>query len=87
MTTSETIDKFLADVDRDSLNRANYFWREVYESSLLETKPSKKLERMAFAETLLYGRRQQLQELAVDVDAEDEWEELQVAIERLRSVW
>jgi hypothetical protein len=87
MTIAETIDQFLADLERGSARGANYFWREAYDNALLETTPSKRLERIAFAETLLYGRRQQLQEFVDDLEANEELEHLQVAIERLRSMW
>jgi hypothetical protein len=86
MTIAETIDQFLADLERGSAGGANYFWREAYDNALLEAAPSKRLERIAFAETLLYGRRQQLQEFVDDLEANEELEHLQVAIERLRSM-
>jgi hypothetical protein len=87
MTIAETIDRFLADLERGSERGGNYFWREAYDSALLETEPSKRLERIAFAETVLYGRRQQLQKFTDDLEANQELEHVQVAIERLRSMW
>jgi hypothetical protein len=87
MTIAETIDQFLADLDRDSVNRAKYSWRKAYDSALLETEPSKRLERIAFAETLLYSRRRQLRAFIDDLDASEELEALQAAIEHLRSLW
>jgi hypothetical protein len=86
MTIAETIDQFLADLHRDRVNSTNYFWRKAYESALLETEPSRRLEHTAFAEILLYGRRQQLQEFVDDLDAREELEALRVAIRRLRSI-
>jgi hypothetical protein len=86
MTIAETIDQFLADLERGSTRGANYFWREAYDSALFDTAPSKRLERIAFAETLLYGRRQQLQEFVNDLEANEELEHLKVAIEHLRSM-
>jgi len=86
MTIEETVERFIADFERGRDSRANYFWREAFESALAQTEQSRRKKSIEFAEVLLYGRRQQLQEFVNDLDALQELGALKVAIERLRSV-
>lgn len=83
MNIEETVERFIADFERNRGYRANYFWRDVYDRALTHTEASS----IAVAETVLYGRREQLRECMVDdPEAKVELEGLRVAIERLRSV-
>ena len=86
MTIEETVERFIADFERDKGNGVNYLWQEAFDSALLETESSRRLKSIAFAETLLYGRRRQLQEFVNEPHANEELQELQVAIERLRRI-
>jgi hypothetical protein len=85
MNIEQTVERFIADFEKARDSRASYFWREAFESALVETEPSRRLKSIEFAEVVLYGRRQQLQEFANELDALQELDALKVAIERLRS--
>jgi hypothetical protein len=86
MTIEETIDRFLADLKKSRDTGPNYPWREACDSALSETEPSRQRKSIAVAETVLYGRREQLRGRIDDPELRDESEALHLAIERLRSV-
>ena len=86
MNIEEIVDRFIADFEKARESRTNYFWREAFESALVESVPSRRQKNIQFAEVLLYGRHQQLQDFANDLEALQELDALKVAIELLRSI-
>lgn len=84
MNIEKTVERSIADLERDRQNKANYFWREAYDRALIETEPSRRRKSIAVAETILYGRREQLREcIAYDPEAKAELAALLAAIEHL----
>jgi hypothetical protein len=84
MNIEETVERFIADFERNRGYGVNYFWREAYDRALTETEPARRRKSIAVAETILFGRRQQLRECIVDdPEATAELAALRVAIERL----
>jgi hypothetical protein len=86
MNIEETVEQFIADFERDRGSGANYFWGEAYDRALTETEPSRRRKSFAIAETILYGRREQLRACIDDPEVREESEALHLAIERLRSI-
>jgi hypothetical protein len=85
MNLEETVEQILAEFENDK-NAAYYIWGQAYERALRQIDPSLKASSFAFAETLLYGRRSQLQESPDSSEIKQEKVALDVAIRRLRSV-
>jgi hypothetical protein len=81
MNIQETVESIISDFEK---SKGNYIWRQAYDRALFETDPSRKARSVAFAETVLYGRRQQLERLPDDPEARQELEALRVALQRLR---
>jgi len=81
MNIQETVESIISDFEK---SKGNYIWRQAYDRALFETDPSRKARSVAFAETVLYGRRQQLERLPDDPEAQQELEALRVALQRLR---
>jgi hypothetical protein len=84
MTIQETVERFITEFEQNRENGMKYFWWEAYDRALVETDPSRRARSVAFAETVLYGRRRQLEEFSADPDAAEELAALQTAMERLR---
>jgi hypothetical protein len=84
MTVAETIDEFLAELQRDTESRARmkYSWQTAYENALLEAEPAKRPAQIAFAETIMYARQNFL---AGDPNAAEELAALQTAITTIRN--
>ena len=85
MNLKETVEGIIADFEKLKASGTNYIWGPAYERALTETDPSQKTRNIAFAETILYGRRLQLEKLPADQDTRQELEALKVAIQHLRS--
>jgi len=83
MNIEETVEQILAEFEKDK-NATNYIWGQAYERALTEIDPSLKARIVAFAQTVLHGRRLQLQESPESPDAKQETVALDVAIQRLR---
>jgi hypothetical protein len=84
MNIEETVERFIADFERNRSYTAKYFWWETYDRALAETAPAKMRKSVAVAETILVGRREQLRECIVDdPEAKAELAALNVAIQRL----
>ena len=83
MNIEETVEQILAEFEKDK-NATNYIWGQAYERALTEIDPSLKARSVAFAQTVMYGRRLQLQESPESPDAKQETIALNVAIQRLR---
>jgi len=81
MNIEETVERIISDFEK---GKGNYIWRQAYDRALFETDPSRKAKTVAFAETVLYGRRQQLERFSEDSEAKQELEALKVAIQHLR---
>ena len=81
MNIQETVESIISDFEK---SKGNYIWRQAYDRALFETDPSRKARSVAFAETVLYGRRQQLERLPDDPEAQQELEALRVALQRMR---
>lgn len=87
MNIEEAVDEIIADFEENkNKNAPKYIWRQAYESALTEIDPSPKARRVAFAETVLYGRRRQLQKSSDSFEENQETVALNVAIQRLRSL-
>ena len=86
MNIEETVEQILAEFEKDK-NAANYIWGQAYERALTEIHPSLKARSVAFAETVLYGRRQQLTRIKDDPEAKQETVALNVAIQRLQRLY
>jgi hypothetical protein len=84
MTVTETIDEFLAKLQKDTERRARmkYSWQTAYENAISETDPAKQPAQVAVAETIMYARQDFL---VGDPNAFEERKALQTAIARLRS--
>lgn len=88
MNIQETVERIISDFEKVKGSATNYIWGQAYERALNETHPSRKARSVAFAETVLYGRRQQLEKFLDDPEAKQELEALKVAILRLRNnIW
>jgi|KBSMisStaDraftv2_1062788.scaffolds.fasta_scaffold1256690_1 hypothetical protein len=85
MNIEETVEQILAEFEKDK-NAANYIWGQAYERALTEIDASLKARSVAFAHTVLYGRRLQLRESPDSLEAKQETVALDVAIQRLRSL-
>ena len=85
MNVEETVDKIISDFEKDK-TAASYIWGQAYERALTETNPSLKARSIAFAQTVLYGRRRQLEQFPDDSEAKQETAALSVAIQRLRKL-
>jgi len=85
MNLKETVESILSDFEKLKASGTNYIWGKAYERALTETDPSRKSRSVAFAETVLYGRRLQLEKFPDDPEAKQELEALKVAIQHLRS--
>jgi hypothetical protein len=84
MNIEETVERFIADFERNRSYTAKYFWWEAYDRALAETEPARRQKSIAVAETILVGRREQLRECVVDdPEAKAEMAALNVAIQRL----
>ena len=84
MNLKETVESILSDFEKLKTSGTNYIWGQAYERALTETDPSRKAWSIAFAETILYGRRLQLEKLPDDPDTKQELEALKVAIQHIR---
>jgi hypothetical protein len=84
MTLKETVESIVSDFEKLKASATNYIWGQAYERALTETDPSRKTRSIEFAETVLYGRRQQLEKFSDDPEAKRELEALKVAIQHLR---
>ena len=84
MTVSQTIDEFLAELQKDSERRASmkYPWQTAYDNAIFETDPAKRPAQIALAETIMYARQTSL---VGDPNAFEERKALQTAIASLRS--
>jgi hypothetical protein len=84
LTVSQTIDEFLAELQKDLEHKAKvkYPWQTAYENAVLETDPAKRPAQIAFAETIMYARQTSL---VGDTNAFEERQVLQTAIASLRS--
>jgi len=84
MTIAETIDEFLAELQKDTERRAKmkYHCQTACENAISETDPAKRPALIAFAETIMYARRNSL---VGDPIPFEERKALQTAIARLRS--
>jgi hypothetical protein len=85
MNLKEAVESILSDFEKLKASGTNYIWGQAYERALAETDPSRKSRSVAFAETVLYGRRLQLEKFPDDPEAKQELEALKVAIQHLRS--
>jgi hypothetical protein len=65
MTIEETVDRFIADFERDRA-ASRYIWWEAYDRALIDSTGSKATRGMAVAQTVLLGRRQQLEQFPDD---------------------
>jgi hypothetical protein len=81
MNIEETVERIISDFEK---GKGNYIWRQAYDRALFETDPSRKGRSVAFAETVLYGRRRQLEKFLDDPEAKQELEALRVALQHLR---
>ena len=84
MNLKETVENIISDFEKVKASATNYIWGQAYERALIETDASRKARSVAFAETVLYGRRQQLEKFSDDPEAKRELEALKVAIQHLR---
>jgi len=85
MNIKETVDRLIADFEQDRTKAAKYFWWwEAYERALTETTDSRIARSTAFAETILAGRRLQLEQFPDDPGVREELAALRVAIKHLR---
>jgi len=85
MNIEEVVEEIVADFEKNK-NAPNYIWGQAVESAVTEIDPSPKARSVAFAETILYGRRRQLQKSPDTLAANQETIALNVAIQRLRSL-
>jgi len=85
MNLKETVESILADFEKLKASGTNYIWGQAYERALTETDPSQRTRSVAFAETVLYGRRLQLEKLPDEPATKQELEALKVAIQHLRT--
>ena len=84
MNIEETVERYIAEFERNRSYTTKYFWWEAYDRALTETAPAKTRKSIAVAETILIGRREQLRECIVDdPEAKAEMAALNVAIQRL----
>ena len=87
MNIEEVVEEIIADFEENkNKNASKYIWGQAYESALTEIDPSPKARSVAFAETILYGRRRQLQKSPDSLEGNQETVALNVAIQRLRSL-
>jgi hypothetical protein len=84
MNLKETVESIISDFEKVKASATKYIWGQAYERALSETDASRKARNVAFAETVLYGRRQQLEKFSDDPEAKQELEALKVAIQHLR---
>jgi hypothetical protein len=84
MNLKETVESIVSDFEKVKASATNYIWGQAYESALNESDPSRQARRIAFAEIVLYGRRQQLQKFLDDPETKQELEALKVAIQHLQ---
>lgn len=84
MNIEETVERFIADFEKDRTNAVKYFWWETYNKALTETTDARIARSRAFAETVLYGRQQQLEQFLDDPAAREELGALRMAINRIR---
>jgi hypothetical protein len=84
MNIEEMVERYIADFEKDRTAAQRYFWREVYDRALNENAPSQRARSVSIAQTVLYGRHQQLQQFPDDPDTREEIEALRIAIEHLR---
>jgi len=84
MTVSQTIDEFLAELQKDLEHKAKvkYPWQTAYDNAIFETDPAKRSAQIAFAESIMYARQNSL---VGDPNSFDERQTLQTAIASLRS--
>ena len=84
MNIQQTVERFIADFERNRGSGTNYFWREAFDRALTETEPARRRKSIAVAETILFGRREQLRECTEDdPEANAELAGLRIAIARL----
>jgi hypothetical protein len=83
MNIEETVERFIADFERDRTNAPRYFWWEAYDRVLTQTDPSRRARAIALAKAVLCGRRQQIEQFPDDLYVREELEALRVAIESL----
>jgi hypothetical protein len=86
MNIQETVEQIISDFEKDR-NAANYIWGQAYERALTEIDPSLKARNVALAQTVLYGRRLQLQNSPDSPETKQETVALNVAIQRLRRLF
>jgi hypothetical protein len=84
MNIEQTVDRIIDEFQRDRESATRYIWWTTFDRALIEIEPSRRARSSAFAETVLYGRRRQLEEFSNEPDAKIEMEALQIAIQRLR---
>ena len=84
MNLKQLVENIISDFEKVNGSATNYIWGQAYESALNERDPSRQARRIAFAEAVLYGRRQQLQKFLNEPEAKQELEALNVAIKHLR---
>ena len=84
MTVAEVLHEFLAELQKDTEERARkkYSWETAYKNAILEADPARRPAQIAFAETTMYARQNSL---VGDPNAFEERKALQTAIARLRS--
>ena len=85
MNIEETVEQILSDFEKGK-NAANYIWRQAYERALTEIHPSLNARSAAFAQTVLYGRRLQLQESPGNPGTKQETVVSDVAMQRPRGL-
>jgi len=84
MNLKETVESIISDFEKVKTSGTNYIWGQAYQRALTETDPSRRTRSVAFAETILYGRRLQLEKFPDDPETKQELEALKVAIQHLR---